>query len=236
MAMNDSQEKIIDKIEKLLALSESDNENEAKAAMLKAQELMAKHSIEEERIGSKTERNVVTMTTQPFKDEWVKMVASVIADNFKCRSLVLSYKKTGGSYRIRYFGFYEDATICINVFQYAVKVVRERFSVLRAIYREAGRDFRTAEKISYVEGFCCGLIKNFEDQKEQNNQFALALVIPKEVNEFVDSIPNIQTAREKDIPKSDTYGTLFRAGVIDGKTFQNAGDKEQIAGGVACGV
>jgi len=44
--MNDEENKIIEKIEKLIALSGSDNENEAKAAMLKAQELMAKYEIE----------------------------------------------------------------------------------------------------------------------------------------------------------------------------------------------
>lgn len=44
--MNEADNKIIDKIEKLIALSSSDNENEAKAAMLKAQELMAKYEIE----------------------------------------------------------------------------------------------------------------------------------------------------------------------------------------------
>ena len=42
--MNEADNKIIDKIEKLIALSSSDNENEAKAAMLKAQELMAKYA------------------------------------------------------------------------------------------------------------------------------------------------------------------------------------------------
>ena len=34
--MNEADNKIIDKIEKLIALSSSDNENEAKAAMLKS--------------------------------------------------------------------------------------------------------------------------------------------------------------------------------------------------------
>ena len=48
--MNDEENKIIEKIEKLIALSGSDNENEAKAAMLKAQELMAKYEIEQDRI------------------------------------------------------------------------------------------------------------------------------------------------------------------------------------------
>lgn len=48
--MNEQENKIIDKIEKLLALAGSDNENEAKSAMVKAQELMAKYEIDRERV------------------------------------------------------------------------------------------------------------------------------------------------------------------------------------------
>lgn len=55
--MNDEENKIIEKIEKLIALSGSDNENEAKAAMLKAQELMAKYEIEQDRIDPERKRN-----------------------------------------------------------------------------------------------------------------------------------------------------------------------------------
>lgn len=51
--MNEQENKVIDKIEKLLALAGSDNENEAKAAMVKAQELMAKYEIDRERVQGK---------------------------------------------------------------------------------------------------------------------------------------------------------------------------------------
>lgn len=40
------EEKIVEKIKKLLALSKSPNENEAMAAALKAQALMAKYEID----------------------------------------------------------------------------------------------------------------------------------------------------------------------------------------------
>ena len=40
-----------DKIKKLLALAESPNEHEAKAALLKARQLMAEHRSEERRVG-----------------------------------------------------------------------------------------------------------------------------------------------------------------------------------------
>lgn len=61
--MNDEENKIIDKIEKLIALSGSDNENEAKAAMLKAQELMAKYQIEQDRINPGNKRNVRSLAS-----------------------------------------------------------------------------------------------------------------------------------------------------------------------------
>ena len=37
--------KVVEKIKKLLALSESSNEHEAKVSLLKAQELLAKHKL-----------------------------------------------------------------------------------------------------------------------------------------------------------------------------------------------
>ena len=54
--MNEQENKVIDKIEKLLALAGSDNENEARAAMVKAQELMAKYEIDRERVQGKIMR------------------------------------------------------------------------------------------------------------------------------------------------------------------------------------
>ena len=48
-----------EKIKKLLALAESDNENEAKAALLKAKELMAQHKIEEADLEDAQNKKVV---------------------------------------------------------------------------------------------------------------------------------------------------------------------------------
>ena len=69
--MNEADNKIIDKIEKLIASSSSDNENEAKAAMLKAQELMAKYEIEMSQINpdKAKERPVVSYTSPSFRDD-----------------------------------------------------------------------------------------------------------------------------------------------------------------------
>lgn len=231
--MNESDNKIIDKIEKLLALSGSDNENEAKSAMLKAQELMAKYKIKKEHICSQRqeEKPVLYFSAGPFRDDWINMVATVIASNFRCRCMTATRYNSGGSFRIRFYGYEEDAEICINIFNYAVKVVRKRFCVLRAIYAEARKGFGKAEKTSYALGFCHGLEKNFEEQKQQSQSFALALVTPKEVDDYVESLPGVTTEDISILEMSAENKLLRSYGYMDGKSFQNAGDKERVADG-----
>lgn len=192
--MNESENKIIDKIEKLLALSSSGNENEAKAAMVKAQELMAKYEICREQLnnGEPEERPVVHYTSMPFREDWTQHIGVIIAENFRCRMVTAVKNGSGKEFRLKFFGYNEDAEICINVFNYAVEVVRKRLVTLRAIYADAEREFGRNEKMNYVMGFCYGLEKNFEEQKAQSQSFALALVTPQAVIEYVDAIPGIK--------------------------------------------
>lgn len=228
--MNESENKIIDKIEKLLALAGSDNENEAKAAMTKAQELMAKYEIKREQLsdGQEEDRPVVHYTSQPLRDDWCQMVASVIAENFRCRSIISRRRGSGGAYRLKFFGYDEDAEICINIFNYALTVIRKRFATLRAIYTDAGRDFGRNEKMNYTEGFCYGLEQNFEEQKRQSEAYALVLVTPPAVVEYVDNIPGLETAKNREYETNREHDLLRRTGYADGKAFQNAGDKERL--------
>lgn len=230
--MNEQENKVIDKIEKLLALAGSDNENEARAAMVKAQELMAKYEIDRERVQGKDrkERPVIYLSAGPYKDEWTGMVAAVIAENFRCRCISASIRKTGGSFRIRFYGYEEDAEICINIFNYAVEVVRKRFVTLRAIYAEAGKKFRRNEKMNYISGFCHGLDRNFEEQKKQSQSFALALVIPEAVNRYVNELPGLVMNETYKYERNRENALLRRAGYVDGKAFQNAGNREKLAG------
>jgi len=228
--MNDNENKIINKIEKLISLSGSSNENEARAAMMKAQELMAKYEIKREQLESQEkERPVMGFTSGSFRNEWVKMVSGVIANNFRCRSISICRRGSGGAFRIRFYGYEEDAEICINIFNYAVKVIRKKFGVLQAIYMEAKREFGNSEKINYVLGFCHGLEKNFEEQKKQSQSFALALITPKAVDDFVNAIPGLEVSSVyKDLARNSEAALLQQTGYVDGKAFQNAGDAARL--------
>lgn len=227
----DDNNKIIDKIEKLISLSGSSNENEARAAMMKAQELMAKYEIKREQLneGQETERPVVGLTSSPYREEWIHMVSAVIADNFRCRSISVCRNSSAKTFRIRFYGYEEDAEICINIFNYAIKVIRKKFITLRAIYAEAKREFGENEKMNYVIGFCHGLEKNFDEQKKQSQSFALALVTPKAVDDFVNLLPGLETQKSPiNIVQNREAALLQRTGYVDGKTFQNAGDAARL--------
>ena len=56
---------IRDRIAKLLALSESPNEHEAKAALLKARELMATHKLRPEDVLDAKEQKVIRKQSEP---------------------------------------------------------------------------------------------------------------------------------------------------------------------------
>ena len=100
---------------------------------------------------------------------------------------------------------------------------------LRAIYAEAKREFRESEKTNYVTGFCCGLEKNFKEQREQSKSFALALVTPKAVDDFIAAIPGLEAQPIKaDVSRNREAGLLQQTGYVDGKTFQNAGDAARL--------
>ena len=79
-----------DKIKKLLALAESNNEHEARAALLKAKELMAEYKIEEIDLADSKNRKVKRVYTDHYWTKrgefWIGSLASVIAENYCCKS------------------------------------------------------------------------------------------------------------------------------------------------------
>lgn len=195
-----------EKIKNLLALAQSPNEHEARAALLKARELMARHKISEREL-SETDLNVETnmtgITFSKRRDPWVYNLASVIAVNHCCREFrtQIKGKQTG---EIGFIGFSEDVSMCTELFKYAVDCVRSATSRLR----------KQAVKMAdnYGHGFTHGLSEAYKQQ--QAEEWALVLVVPKEVNEFCGDLKKrtVTTA-------IDTNMAAFQEGVKDGQRF-----------------
>lgn len=205
---------IISKIKKLLALGESSNEHEAKLAMLKAQELLAKHKISLKEIEDYQDINVIEGKTNITftKAKWKGQLAKVIADNFGC----YNFFRTKGTNTIMFMGKDDDVTVCKIVLEYAIDCINSVVKRLRYQYRRNGYSTRGLEG-DYALGFIEGLECAFEKQKQENQEWGLVLIKDKEVieayekKEFTRSI-NINT-------KFEGFNEVYFQGVKDGENF-----------------
>ena len=180
-----------EKIRKLLALAESNNEHEAKAALLKARELMAEYKIEEYEVVDAKSRKVKRVYTEYFWTKrgefWIGALADIIAVNYCCRSASQIPYKGAQKRQIFFIGLEDDVDLCAKIFEYAVDSAR-KFGNLYLKDKYNGYKLTSQDKNrvknSYAVGFTKGVREAFEKQKaETETGWGLVMVIPKEVND-----------------------------------------------------
>lgn len=118
---------IRDKIAKLLALADSPSEAEAKAALLKARELMAKHKLRPEEIKKaenvKVIKETIGVSCTGMTDPWMANLTSTIAEHYCCRSFRRSFKGKNTKH-IGLVGLEDDFAICKSVVLYAIDCIQ----------------------------------------------------------------------------------------------------------------
>lgn len=198
---------IRDKIAKLLALSESPNENEAKAALLRARELMAKYKLRPEEI-KKAEnvtviRELTNVTCTAMTNPWAVTLSAVIAEHYCCRA----YRNRSPGCkvnRIGIVGLEDDFDICKRIFLYACECViaacKHQIEKLPGdppgTYREKCNAFGW--------GFVRGLKAAYAEQTAEHQEWGLVMVVPKEVDE-----------KMADMGKPSAFGREKTGGTID---------------------
>ena len=162
--------KIISKIQKLLALSESNNEHEAYASMVKAQELLAKHKLTMNEVkGFKVYNSAIKdfWTNISFtKGKWKAQLARLIADNFGC----YHFFNTRRTNTIIFFGREEDAYICRILLEYAVDCINTTVRKLRYEYLKNGYSTKGLEN-DYALGVISGLKDKMVVEKYSEKKF-----------------------------------------------------------------
>ena len=205
-----------EKIQKLLSLATSPNENEAKAALLKAKELMAKHKLSESDFESEDQKlkkylcEDIRWTTDSG-EIWMTSLCKIICDNYCCSSS-WSFVKGHRTYTLVIVGVGDDADICKDVVGYAVGFVRSAIKGLQKKYR---RQDPKAISNSYAQGFVTGLEMAFEEQKEDHPEWGLVVVKTEEVNEYEKGLGNKNVKTKK----SDFDPLAYLRGQADGKNF-----------------
>ena len=208
------------KIEKLLALSESPNEHEAKAALLKARQLMAEHKLCEEDFKDREKRTVVEIdmpdiTCSLRRDPWIVDLSSVIGDAYCC----VGYRKRmprKQTNMIGFMGLEEDAEVCAQMFRYAVECVRKRVSEIKEENKEYYPEYVRRLCDSYGTGFVIGVRQEFKQQAEQNQEWGLVLVKPQEVEEKMQSYGKEEFRK---IKEEAVVGNALFEGITDGREF-----------------
>lgn len=172
---------IIEKIKKLLALSESDNEHEANTSMLQAQNLLAKYKLSMKDIKD-TDKEIVNVVNQGVgvarrNMTWRSQLACVIADNFSCYCYLSMF--SDHTKQIKLLGKEDDVKICEAVIGYALENIDSNVNTLKKQYRKDRLSTRGLEN-TYALGFIKGLAISFEQQKKANEE-EWGLVLAKDI-------------------------------------------------------
>lgn len=134
-------EHILERVRKLLALSQSDNVNEAAAAAKQAQVLMSKHQIseamldvdvgeEDEAIGTELLHNHGKRTMP----SWKRSLATVVAQVNQCKAF-----RQAGSSRLQIVGRPSDCDTARYFFTYLIRQVEEVAQIQGSVRGRPGR-------------------------------------------------------------------------------------------------
>jgi len=156
-----TEEKIIERVKKLLALGQSPNPHEAAAAMEKAQALMAEHnlSVGKLRVSEINELNVRSQASVSILKPWEQGLMNTVAKAFGCR---LFWKK-GSSYGSTADEIYGWWTFVgpkhqLPICEWTAKVLSERLKKARTefVRSDVCRSRSRSDITRLADGFCLG--------------------------------------------------------------------------------
>lgn len=208
-------EKVMDKIRKLLALANNNpNENEAMAAALKAQKLMAEYNIELDQLEDKPAQREITKEIYLSSDKhemkkWKIGLASIIAKNFRCQVYLLNSKD------VVFYGYKEDAKIALQVFSFLYETGNKLAVRYYNKCKKEGQETRGLMN-TYLAGFRKGVADILEKQC-----VTLMIVTPQEVKDSFEEMSKGWSLANGSIG-INCYGTAYGDGRQAGRDTANA--------------
>lgn len=167
----EARQNIIEKIKKLLSLSENNpNEHEAAAAAEKARELLEAYDLSmldcKEKLEEVTEKHVDTgKMNLPL---WISQLAAIVSEHFNCYSLV--FKRGRESKVIIFIGTETDIAVTESVYTYLMHTVIKLSDNQYVPSNINARRYKESFKIGVV----MGLRKNLETMRKVHDNLANA--------------------------------------------------------------
>lgn len=205
--MND----ITSKIQKLLSLAGNNpSEEEAKAALLKAQELMAKYNIEQAELQPEGQKYTYDLVETRVKDRGIhSSLGVVIATSFSCRII----RSAGYIY---VFGRSDNAKSAAEALKFAFKAMRR--GAHKSI-RGEGLDPEGPGVAPIYNSYCKGFIAGIKSAMDAQC-VALAIIVPQDVTDEMNTRFNLRQGRRSTMSVSRNEKHFFN-GFADGKTAMN---------------
>lgn len=181
--MTQVNERILDKIKKCLALSQSSEPHEAAAAMRQAQKMMELHGIDQADIGRADigEAEVKSKVSVSRIKDWELALLNLVAKSFGCKMLWTR----SHSHNDNVFGKYILVGLKeqVQLAQYTAdvlqrKLIKARGEFVRGLPSHYGRQYKTKE----ADGFCHGWVQAV---KKTVHEFALNDTTAKLIDEEV---------------------------------------------------
>jgi len=224
-------EKAILLIQKVLSKAENNSsEEEAHAAMLKAQELLIKYELTMDEIvtTSHEDKKVLEENIRDYgRVNWYeKKLASIISENFKCKSFT---RRKDSKDTIIFIGLENDVDIAKRVYSFAIETLKyftkqyinnlvdsfnKKYPDVR--FLKSSKDFKE-EKNSYIIGYLSGLKSKFKEQVDRNN-WGLILVKDKAVTQYIDNL-KLGKGSSSNI-KLSSNNDHYNSGFKDGNKFE----------------
>lgn len=180
-----SEEKIIDRIKKLLSLAGNNpNSAEAGAAALKAQELMAKHGVSVETCEDDIPEKIDIVTVQTDSGaKWKRSLATVIAQNFRCKTF------TYGKKTIAFYGKETDAKAAMEVFNFLLHTGHKLAMKARADLKK-----QTGLGDGAYNSFALGFLHGVKEKLDEQCKALMIVIAPEVETEFAEFIKGAKTS------------------------------------------
>lgn len=196
---------IADKIQKLLALAGNNpNENEAKAALLKAQQLMAQYNVDMEGLHQGESIKYDLIVTKVKAHQLRNSLGTIIANSFACRIIIY-----GG--KIGFFGREDNAKASASAFEFAFRVMHKNG---KKAVRDAGYTPHRAGAANYYNSYALGFLSGIKSAMDAQT-VALAVVVPEDVNNEFKSRFQTKSYQSRGLSSAvsaDSYARGFRDG------------------------
>lgn len=211
-------EKYIEIINKLLRLSNSNNEHEAKLALEKAYTLMLKYDISKDDVGEPAGEVIEYKTSiyyTAYKNNYLCTLTCNIAEFYRCVSYANSVH--GSKKRtVVLRGSKDDCKIAESVILFIKSHVDKWFREYRRKNRgKYTLEYLQATRNNYGEGFTKAIIELLEQKRKfVEQEWGLVVITPQEAIDYKKTL-------DKEFFKTDSFDTNgLVEGYLDGKSTQ----------------